>query len=208
MMESSDIDVDSSAGHDDNEAAASAVGDPVFDVPNITINYTVLDLSWLPRPIASSQPMILVRQEYVDAMATFEKDQRPVVLTGQPGIGKTLFLVYALIKRLIKGQPTILSINPFSYYLFRESGAYRFTSADMDGSTLRSAIRAIHNGVVPGGNFAEEDAGWVLYDSNDTQGSLVWNSVDFLPWKVVFCTLPKSSRYKEWAKQKKLKTYV
>ncbi|GBE89840.1 hypothetical protein SCP_1701650 [Sparassis crispa] len=180
----------------------------VSDIPGSTFDYTLLDLSWLPRPIAGSAQKILIRQEYLEAMAAFHEDEDPVLLTGQPGIGKTLFLVYALVKRLTEGQPTIFSTAPLKYYLFQNSGAYRFTSADMDGSTLRSAILDLHNGVVPGGNFTEEDAGWILYDSNAAQGPLIWDSEDFLPWKMVFSTLPKLSRYKEWVKQKNAVMYV
>ncbi|GBE89847.1 hypothetical protein SCP_1701720 [Sparassis crispa] len=78
----------------------------------------------------------------------------------------------------------------------------------MDGSLLRSGIRAIHNGDVPGGNFKEKDAGWILYDSNEAQGSLNWDSSSFRPWKMVFSTSPKLSRYKEWVKQKNAVMYV
>ncbi|KAL6298934.1 hypothetical protein BKA93DRAFT_808983 [Sparassis latifolia] len=150
--------------------------------------------------ITGSARKILSRQEYLEAMAAFHEDEDPVLLTGQPGIGKTLFLVYALVKRLVEGQPTI-----FSTARLDRSPQVLFVSklrADMDGSTFRSAIRAIHNGVVRGGNFAEEDAGWILYDSNEAQGPLMWDSRNFLPWKMVFSTLPKFSRYKEWVKQK------
>ncbi|KAL6298943.1 hypothetical protein BKA93DRAFT_809003 [Sparassis latifolia] len=180
----------------------------VSDIPRSTFDYTLLDLSWLPMPIADSAQKILVRPEYTEAMAAFKKDQGPVLLTGQPGIGKTLFLVYALTKRLTEGQPTILSTASLGYFLFQNSGAYQFTNADMDGSLLRSGIRAIHNGDVPGGNFKEKDAGWILYDSNEAQGSLNWDSSSFRPWKMVFSTSPKLSRYKEWVKQKNAVMYV
>ncbi|KAL6305203.1 hypothetical protein BKA93DRAFT_731796, partial [Sparassis latifolia] len=152
--------------------------------------------------------MLLARQEYVDAVETFEKDQRPVMLIGQPGVGKTLFLLYALIKRLIKGRSTIYSTDPRSCYLFRESGAYQFTSEDMTPRDLRSAMREIHGRNVPGGDFGAVDEGWILFELNESQESLTWNSAKFLRWKTVISSSPKLSRYKEWVKQKNAMKYV
>ena len=62
-------------------------------VPDASFCRKFLDLSQIPG--ASSLHFgsrILVREEYVKAMIDFERDDRKVVLSGQPGIGACLGL--------------------------------------------------------------------------------------------------------------------
>ncbi|KAL6301799.1 hypothetical protein BKA93DRAFT_738026 [Sparassis latifolia] len=175
-MQSSDVEVDSVSGgiveDDDDAAAASASVDP--DIPRIPFDYIRLDLSWLPASIADPHQSLLVRQEYKDAIESFEENNIPVVLTGQPGVGKSLFLTYALIDRLIKQLPTIYAPHAYKFYLVRDSGAYQFTGAEMDLVLLRQGLSNIHGRDVPGGNIDGTDKGWILFDSNENQAVPHW----------------------------------
>ncbi|KAL6306165.1 hypothetical protein BKA93DRAFT_729894 [Sparassis latifolia] len=151
---------------------------------------------------------VLVRQEYKDAMASFEENQKPVVLTGQPGVGNSLFLIYALVDRLIKGLPTIYAPHADAFFLFRESGAYQFGGTEMDFVFLRQELSKIHGGDVPGGNIDGTDKGWILFDSNESQAIPQWYSFFFHTWKVILSSSPKPSRYNEWAKQQGANKYI
>ncbi|KAF9024986.1 hypothetical protein BDZ89DRAFT_1068623 [Hymenopellis radicata] len=70
---------------------------------------------------------LLVRQEYADfydpliEASKFENSLR--VIMGSPGIGKSVFLIYILIRRLMAGQPTVLVLDDVPM-LFRFDGTY------------------------------------------------------------------------------------
>ncbi|KAH9024592.1 hypothetical protein EDB84DRAFT_1506460, partial [Lactarius hengduanensis] len=69
-----------------------------------------------------------------------------VVVTGQPGIGKTCFLYYILLRRLSEGRPVALE-QPKFFILFHEGGVYRYS--------LNADTRYLPDGT------------WALSDSND-----------------------------------------
>ncbi|KAH9074282.1 hypothetical protein EDB83DRAFT_2549740 [Lactarius deliciosus] len=73
---------------------------------------------------------LLVRPEYEVAWGDFDydtarkKDRRGVIVTGQPGIGKTCFLYYLLFRLLSEGTP--VSLQRSNHILvFRDDGVYR-----------------------------------------------------------------------------------
>ncbi|KAH8989830.1 hypothetical protein EDB92DRAFT_2088985 [Lactarius akahatsu] len=80
---------------------------------------------------------LLLRPEYDIALRTICKDQKTakacqcggVVVTGQPGIGKTCFLYYVLLCRLSEMEPVALE-RPDFFILFHEGGVYRYPKAD------------------------------------------------------------------------------
>ena len=80
---------------------------------------------------------------------------------------------------------------------------YMFNETDVGGWLVEIGVSQSHGGDVPGGvfDFAKEP-GWVLFDSNQAQ-----KFPPKLPWKVILASSPASSRYKEWAKQKRAQMY-
>ncbi|KAH9000060.1 hypothetical protein EDB92DRAFT_460114 [Lactarius akahatsu] len=74
---------------------------------------------------------LLVRPEYDVAFGVLQQDHETVedcggvVVTGQPGIGKTCFLYYLLFRRLSERRPVALEQRDF-FILFHEGGVYRY----------------------------------------------------------------------------------
>ncbi|EJD01374.1 uncharacterized protein FOMMEDRAFT_21766 [Fomitiporia mediterranea MF3/22] len=52
---------------------------------------------------------------------------RGVVVTGTPGIGKTLFLLYVLALRLLARQTTVLQFQPNEFLIFEDAGVFYCT---------------------------------------------------------------------------------
>ena len=66
-------------------SASTAVGDRV---PTHTFRPKFLDLSWIEKASTlRTGSRIFVRQDYEEAMRSFEQDDKNVVLSGQQGIG-------------------------------------------------------------------------------------------------------------------------
>lgn len=104
-------------------------------------------------------PKILVRSEYKEAEEEAASANRPgthvFVVCGQPEIGvfpsppslaesdirsgKSVFVLYLLICRLVLELPTILQVTPFFVVLFHEGGVTQLT--DLDNVDQYSAIR-------------------------------------------------------------------
>ncbi|KAH9027066.1 hypothetical protein EDB84DRAFT_317917 [Lactarius hengduanensis] len=59
-----------------------------------------------------------------DYDAARTKGQGGIVVTGQPGIGKTYFLYYLLFRLLSEGTPVSLQLAPH-ILVFRDDGVYR-----------------------------------------------------------------------------------
>lgn len=62
------------------------------------------------------------------------KGEKGIVISGQPGIGKTCFLAYAWIERMLAGKPTILQIGGASNHInvMFDKGAVRLISVGDD----------------------------------------------------------------------------
>ena len=65
-----------------------------------------------------------------------QKVHRDSIFSDHPGIGKTCFLSYALLERLLKAQPTVLQtdsdVDGYFRILFDQSGVRRMSSYDDD----------------------------------------------------------------------------
>ncbi|KAF9237894.1 hypothetical protein BU15DRAFT_75695 [Melanogaster broomeanus] len=141
-------------------------------------------------PLMKSEFMI-VRDEYRLAMEALTKEeyQDGAVVLGQPGIGKTFFLIYALVERLRKKQPTAFQYFPSIFLLFTENGVTTHSTDDIQ------ALKVWH-GI------------WALSDSNlDT----IWPAIAFRSTPNV-CTIqatsPDAKRWKEWRKQHRACLYI
>ncbi|KAF8311907.1 uncharacterized protein EI90DRAFT_3160249 [Cantharellus anzutake] len=52
------------------------------------------------------------------------RSRKPMLLVGQPGIGKTVYLTYCLLNRLAQGKPTLFSKSHLLRFAFLRSGVY------------------------------------------------------------------------------------
>ncbi|EDR09961.1 uncharacterized protein LACBIDRAFT_325872 [Laccaria bicolor S238N-H82] len=94
------------------------------EVKVTTIDLVYL-LKWTPDDaIWSPIPIFLVRGEYTELEIFSASQSQHVLLLGQPGIGKTVYLMYSLLRRLIAGLPTIFAKSPINRYIFLDSGVY------------------------------------------------------------------------------------
>ncbi|KAH9930687.1 uncharacterized protein B0H18DRAFT_1093567 [Fomitopsis serialis] len=121
--------------------------------------------------------VLIIRDEYVQLRKMMEegnlRDKRAIVVVGQPGIGKTTFLLYLLLHRLERRLPTAVQLSPHFYNIFDEEGA---------------TARAINKC-------------WALSDSNTDivmPCAPFRNRAKF----VIQATSPRPERWKEWLKQK------
>ncbi|KAF9230645.1 hypothetical protein BU15DRAFT_83374 [Melanogaster broomeanus] len=142
-------------------------------------------------PLIKSKPMI-VRNEYRLAMETLEGEdyQGGAVVVGQPGIGKTFFLVYALVERLRKEQPTAFQFDPDMYFLFTENGITAHPTNDAQPLKL-----------LPG-------TIWALSDSNEETIQLARAFLCARNARVIQATSPNAERWKEWRKQYMAHIYI
>ncbi|KAI0294602.1 hypothetical protein B0F90DRAFT_1821170 [Multifurca ochricompacta] len=135
------------------------------------------------------ETVLMIRQEYDDALNVIKEISLNretsriggIIITGQPGIGKTCFLFYLLLLRLSSGQPTAFQKRPTYYLLFTDSGVER---------------HILESGALPVGTLAlsdsnaqvEKPCNGFLYASN--RGTAF----------VVQTTSPKADRWTGWEK--------
>ncbi|KAF9234972.1 hypothetical protein BU15DRAFT_51971 [Melanogaster broomeanus] len=134
---------------------------------------------------------MIVRGEYTLAMKAFEEAQyhKGAVVLGQPGIGKTIFLIYALVERLRRKQPTAFQFEPDMYILFTENGVTTHSANDDEPLTLWNGI-------------------WALSDSNNKTIDPAVAFLGLLGVRTIQATSPDSKRWKEWKKQYRAGLYI
>ncbi|THV07168.1 hypothetical protein K435DRAFT_742812 [Dendrothele bispora CBS 962.96] len=79
-------------------------------------------------------------------------DRSFFIVLGTPGIGKSLFLYYVLVERLLAGLPTCFQTSPGFYTFWCEEGVFRIP---LDDRFRRQVVMAI------------PDDAWFLVDSNE-----------------------------------------
>ncbi|KAF8557321.1 hypothetical protein OG21DRAFT_349393 [Imleria badia] len=136
---------------------------------------------------------ILVREEYRIALHELETNDtycHGAYITGQPGIGKTLFLAYILVKHLGKRHTVAWELpNGSLYVLFRNTATFH-SSADMRPLDEYGPL-------------------WALSDSNSrvrAPAGIFYS----LPRHVrtIQTTSPEESRWKDWSKDAGAVCYV
>ncbi|KAN0077949.1 hypothetical protein V8E55_010006 [Tylopilus felleus] len=158
---------------------------------NLTEHHLAFEI--LLGPAIIDQVKILVREEYRTALHELETNnryRRGAYVTGQPGIGKTLFLAYVLVAHL--GQKRTVAWQdptgaPF-YMLFRDTATFY---------SLTDATPLYDYGPL-----------WALSDSNagvQSPPSIFYGTTGV---RTIQTTSPKESRWKEWSKQGRAKCYV
>ncbi|KAJ7221687.1 hypothetical protein GGX14DRAFT_430674 [Mycena pura] len=140
--------------------------------------------------------LIIIREEYLKIWSYIEEASgklntknrksgipRGLVVWGHPGIGKSLFLLYALVQALLAKKPVALCRSPFHFDYFDKDGVTRIKWADAGALKLPPGVIA-------------------LFDTLKEQESPHNIFIDRLNAAyVVQATSPKVSQYKEWSKQ-------
>ncbi|KAH9177660.1 hypothetical protein EDB89DRAFT_2064625 [Lactarius sanguifluus] len=139
---------------------------------------------------------LLVRPEYNVTFDVLQQDHSiaedcgGVIVTGQPGIGKTCFLYYLLFRRLSERRPVALE-QPEFFILFHEGGVYRYP--------LKADPRYLPDGT------------WVLSDSNDEapKPCSTFRSAAKLriAW-LIQTSSPQMKRWEDWVKYCDADTFV
>jgi len=98
--------------------------DPVEDLDDIPS--TIQVLHGLPKVLLSNNNGVFIRKQYDaahDVLKSSCTTHSAVIITGQPGIGKTMFLYYILAFRLHNKQPTFFQFRKDFIILFNDSVA-------------------------------------------------------------------------------------
>ncbi|VDB92012.1 unnamed protein product [Peniophora sp. CBMAI 1063] len=143
------------------------------------------------RADATIPDRLVVLSEYNELVTSLmsgrlSDENQSVVVLGQPGIGKTLFLVYLLLYRLKRRLPTAIQLGGVQYVVFDGRGAVVCRPNEAECRLQRC---------------------WALADSNASVGQ---PCPAFLggALRVIQATLPEASRWKHWAKQKMAMLHV
>ncbi|KAF8576198.1 hypothetical protein K439DRAFT_1623009 [Ramaria rubella] len=165
-----------------------------------TMTYSVVDLSicHTVHPIfPQDHSTILERSEYREILLKLDDLDRKrrrytggVAVTGQPGIGKTFFLYYILIKRLLEGKCTVLQDRAPYFLFFDDAGCREIQITDTQHADLSDKPYAMRQT-------------WILVDSNDGMDK----PAEFATGRlcdafVVQASSPRISRWKGWVKER------
>ncbi|KAF8344470.1 hypothetical protein F5887DRAFT_971403 [Amanita rubescens] len=152
--------------------------------------FGVLNLNIRPDKI------LLIRDEYVFAyddilqdtlkISTTDGQRSATLVTGQPGIGKSLFLFYVLARRLHDKSPVAFQIDEHNFVLF-----------DQDGVTLHSTT----DSQVPEGT-------WALSDSDASSRRGLCMAFQQPAFHVIYTSSPSHRRWKNWVKRLGARKYI
>ncbi|KAH9035027.1 hypothetical protein EDB85DRAFT_951016 [Lactarius pseudohatsudake] len=151
-----------------------------------------IDYLGLKTHLFYNEDVLLIREEYTVAYPTLRSYKKNpgsggVVVTGQPGIGKTCFLYYLLLRLLSARETVAFQVNK-NFILFQDSGVRIF------GTTSIYAQR------IPDGT-------WALTDSHDgfEKPCPAFLSTSRRVWVVQTTPNPNSS--KRWQKERTAHEY-
>ncbi|KZV66098.1 hypothetical protein PENSPDRAFT_755960 [Peniophora sp. CONT] len=117
-------------------------------------------------------------------------EEASVVVTGQPGIGKTTFLLFLLLHRLERKQATALQVNSDYYLIFDAEGVVAVPISPLDD-----------------GDRLEKSRCWALVDSNEDV-MIPCRRLRKHALRVVQTTSPKIERRQDWGKQHGARLYI
>ncbi|KAF8330568.1 uncharacterized protein EI90DRAFT_2921735 [Cantharellus anzutake] len=113
--------------------------------------------------------------------------RRPILLTGQPGIGKTVYLTYCLVNRLAQGKPTVFSRSHSIRFAFLSSGVYLIPDNSFhlwDDPELSAAE-------------GRDLDGLVLFDLSSNEKV----DTSFQRWRVLVASSPKPQEVRGWIEE-------
>ncbi|KAF8519742.1 hypothetical protein BU17DRAFT_47470 [Hysterangium stoloniferum] len=159
-------------------------------------SYSTVDLTLVDIPPNYRPPnILLIREEYKLAYDTILADthkegqrRSAFLVTGQPGIGKSLFLLYLLFRRLEEQEPVALQIDADEFVLFSMNGV------------------SVHSGKTSFADYIPKGA-WALSDS---WGEVLWPCSAFQSPRahVIHTSSPSSHRWKDWVKRLSADMYI
>ncbi|KAI0085881.1 hypothetical protein BDY19DRAFT_908652 [Irpex rosettiformis] len=158
---------------------------------------------------------ILVREEYRVAYDYFvtNANHKPTtgrsaryILTGSPGIGKTSFLAYALLRRLSEQKDTVVQLSSDAFVLF---SSYTCGPTIFNGSRAVSAkgINHIWDIQPYDVQLLESKDFWVLSDGT-TDSPVPCAALLKSSALVIHATRPASDRWDQWKEEQRAKLYV
>ncbi|KAH9978410.1 hypothetical protein BJV74DRAFT_888255 [Russula compacta] len=118
---------DDRVGGDDDDDDNSGINEEIKSLFPFTLSY--LDVSYLDlkNKVTSRLPLpLLLRQEYDYISKLIDKNPRDnsgsVIVSGQPGTGKTAYLYLRIIEQMIKGCSFLFQVNGTTVYHVSENG--------------------------------------------------------------------------------------
>ncbi|KAJ7190952.1 hypothetical protein GGX14DRAFT_603167 [Mycena pura] len=155
---------------------------------------TTHGVTHLRQEASSGEDLIIIRDEYKRiwthiAQASRELTNskpglsRGLVVWGHPGIGKSLFLLFALVQSLRAKRTVALCRSAFNFLYFDENGVSLVPWAQAELLDLPPGVIALYD-TVPG-----QDSPHGIFTNRMYRAY------------VVHATSPKISRWKEWSKQ-------
>ncbi|KIM41036.1 hypothetical protein M413DRAFT_158284 [Hebeloma cylindrosporum] len=136
---------------------------------------------------------VLVRDSYLSmfdtvwAEALSQEGRGGVIITGQPGIGKTLFNYYLLVRLLQRRQVVLFSPDGMRLFLFYHDGVYALPMSVLAGRG---------RDVLPDPISSSKLFLWTLFDIFESRGPVLPLVAD--PCFPVQTTLPDPIRYQTW----------
>jgi len=111
------------------------------------------------------------------------------IITGQPGVGKTYWILYAVRRRLGQAEPFVWRYAN-RWYLFVEGGVFKIKDSDFDPTAYASFM-------------------WTFYDSNESPSAFPNDLVAVhSSLFVMFVTSPRRSRWEPLLKNRHHDTFV
>ncbi|KAI0297780.1 hypothetical protein B0F90DRAFT_868504 [Multifurca ochricompacta] len=171
-----------------------------FHAPELEKSFNYLSTESLSNlglsTLGYGERVLLIRKEYDIAFDMIEEaslkrreiSSGGIIVSGHPGIGKTCFLFYLLLRSLCSGRPTALQVRSTYYLLFEDTGVKLYN----------------HKSGSP------PDGTWALVDSNEEVTipcKTFLRSCQTGTTYVVQTTSPKVDRWKSWRKHRNADLY-
>ncbi|KAI9463495.1 hypothetical protein HD554DRAFT_1319597 [Boletus coccyginus] len=145
---------------------------------------------------AMAEAKLLVIEEYREAMSNFRIDgpkyKKGACILGQPGIGKSCFVSYAVVELLRERQPVAVQVTwdegRTQYILLSENGVHLHHSTDVDPLTSHPGI-------------------WAFSDSNDLVLVPTAAFTKTLGIRTFQTASPGKKRNKDWTKEAGVRLY-
>jgi len=113
-----------------------------------------------------------LRMKYLDKNEPIPDSEKIILILGQPGIGKTWFLSYVLVRRLLEGKPTIFqdgeNFGPDSrfaavgHYLINENGVHQMDKAKFRLEEKKADIWVLADQTPKGKPRQSEEHNWLV----------------------------------------------